>query len=579
MRRCLTVAATLATLALAACGDQPTTTEPRPEFDKGVPCPTTVFPLQGPTGVNAQITALYPAGTLRTSALTKAADIAKKWSQCKVADPQEKVISFINQLLSDYRAGRLIGGTSAATAGKVSTLINAMLAGVGLAAPFPTDPGTDLDFGSGFFTPGKSLLVKSSLGDGGVFLPANAFSIPTAITILRLPPTTNPFASTGETVLPPFFEITASNSQGTHYLNAGNKAIVGFCVDNDVLDQLNQPAIAHIAVTEGTHPGGFEKLDDATAAQFNSLGLTDCPSLPTSIGAAFEGGLTGMADYAGSALGTLLLPRRLEAAVGKTGLGGLATSLSPFGVTDRSPSLNHVSIVNNDPSEDHYYRDGTLDTCHDGCTPEVQILDAENSPVGSGTNVTVSLIQTEGTGGVLSGTLTQAISGEGQSADFYDLSIDRPGTYKLVFSAPGASPATSGEFHVYALAFQTQPAAPTTTIFPGDILGETVDGFTENVVQVKIVDFSGAVATGVADNIQLRIKPDTLSLNGTTVVPAVSGVASFTQIGSEPEPSRLGLTVSGAPEGVVDDVRLEAASIFGEPPVSSDPFTFDGQSF
>ena len=44
-------------------------------------------------------------------------------------------------------------------------------------------------------------------------------------------------------------------------------------------------------------------------------------------------------EYLGSVITSVLLPNTLEAAVavGKTGLGGLARSLSPFGVVDREP--------------------------------------------------------------------------------------------------------------------------------------------------------------------------------------------------------------------------------------------------
>ena len=156
------------------------------------------------------------------------------------------------------------------------------------------------------------------------------------ITILRLPPSSNPFED--ESILPPFFDITASNSLGTHYLTAGIKAIVGFCVEEEVLNSLNEPAIAHIAATEPGHPGGFELLDAATAAQYNSLGLTDCAQLPTSFGSLLHGGWPKLKSYAGAALQSMLLPEALAAAtLAKGGLGGLASSLSPFGIADRAP--------------------------------------------------------------------------------------------------------------------------------------------------------------------------------------------------------------------------------------------------
>ena len=347
MRRGPALATILSLVVLAACSDnsRQTPMEPPPEFDKGVPCPGTTFPLNQ---AKTQITALYPAGKLRTNALAVAADIAKRWSQCKVADPQRKVVAFVKALLSDFRAGRLtVYSTTPTTAERVSTLINTMYSGVGFGTPnLPVDPTTGTDFGVGFFTPGTPLLVRTNLNDAAVSVPGNAFTETTAITVLLRPDTPNPFDGTGQTVLPPFFEITASNLSGTHYL-ANGRAVVGFCVDEEtVLNELNQPAIAHLAVAEGTHPGGFEVLDEASDAQYTALGLNCEQFVPSEIGSLFEGGLKGFASaaprvaarYARAAAAAVFLPLRLEAAVAKRGLGGLPTSLSPFGVTDASPA-------------------------------------------------------------------------------------------------------------------------------------------------------------------------------------------------------------------------------------------------
>ena len=113
-----------------------------------------------------------------------------------------------------------------------------------------------------------------------------------------------------------------------------------------MLNELNEPAIAHIAVAEGPHPGGFEVLDEASDAQYTALGLNCEQFVPSEIGSLFEGGLKGFASaaprvaarYARAAAAAVFLPLRLEAAVAKRGLGGLPTSLSPFGVTDASPA-------------------------------------------------------------------------------------------------------------------------------------------------------------------------------------------------------------------------------------------------
>ncbi len=584
MRCHLTIAAVIGVLALAGCSDngQQAPTEPRVQLDKGVPCPSTVFPL---STARAQITALYPAGTLRNAALAKAADIAKRWSQCKVADPQSKVVAFVNTLLSDFRAGRLtVYSTSPTTAERVSALINTMYSGVGFGTPnLPVDPTTGTDFGIGFFTPGRPLLVRSNLNDLAVSLPSNAFTETTAITILLRPNSPNPFDGTGQTVLPPFVEITASNLSGTHYLTNG-RAVVGFCVDEETLAGLNDPAIAHLAVAEGTHPGGFEVLDEASSTQYNALGLNCEQFVPPEIGSLFDRGLKGFvsaapraaARWAHDAAASLVLPGRLEAAVGKKGLGGLPTSLSPFGVTDRAPANSNHLTLTSEPDFTHYFQGGLLDSCHDGCAPEVQILDDGDHPVGAGTDVTVSLIQTEGGGGVLSGTLTRPIGGAGISARFDDLHIDTAGTYQLQFSAPGAASVTSRAFHVYLLKFQTQPTpSPGETITPDDFLGESVSGFVNPVVQVKIVDFSGATVTDHSSTIHLSITAG--SLNGDTAEPDNAGVASFTQIEESSEITQNGLTVST--DGVLlEGLRLQA-QVFDEPAVTSNLFNVDGRTF
>lgn len=587
MRRRVAVATLVCAIAVAACSDASRQGPSEgPAFDKGIPCPTTTFPLDQ---ANALIVQLYPTGTSKKDnpqavMLATAKDISEKWAKCKVADPQLKVVSFVNTLLNDFRNGALVGGTSPATAALVSSLINTMYSGVGFGEPnLPVDPATGTDFGIGFFTPGQQLLVQTNVKDGAVLIPANAFTQTTAITVLLRPDSPNPFDGTGHTVLPPFFEITASNLSGTHYL-ANGQAVVGFCVEEATLTSLNQPAIAHLAVAEGSHPGGFEVLDDASAAQFASLGL-DCdqfiPPNPVDVGSLFGNGLHGFAlaapEFLRSAAASLFLPRRLDAAFAKGGLGGLATSLSPFGVTDRNeaPAANHLSITE-DPANSHYIVGGTLDTCHDGCGTEVQLLDGNDAAVGDGTNVTVSLVQTAGTGGVLSGTLTQSVGTSG-NATFSDISISQPGTYRLVFSAPGAASVTSAPFNVYALEFQTQPTATAgETITPGDFLGETVSGFFWPVVQVRIVDFNGATVTDLADVISMSITSG--SLNGDTFIQASGGVASFTQLTDESSSiTQNGLTVSTDGQ-LLTGLKLQA-SVFDEPPVLSATFNVDGRTF
>ena len=599
MRRRLALAAVVGSLILAACSDASRQgPSDGPAFDKGIPCPTTDFPL---AQANALITQLYPAGTSkkddpRGTALAQAKDISEKWSKCKVADPQAKVVDFVAALLTDFNAGNLTGGTSSETAALVGQLVNVMYAGVGFGSTFPAPPLPDVpasgpDYGIGFFTPGTQLLVRTNSHDGAVLIPANGFTEPTTITVYLRPDTPNPFDGTGFTVVPPFYEITASNLSNTHYL-ANGTAVVGFCVDETILAPLADPAIAHIAVAEGSHAGGFEVPPSASAEQYALLGL-DCDQFtpPPVIGSIFEHGLRGFAQaaprvaarYIRSAARALLLPAELHASAyfGKIGLGSLPSSLSPFGVTDRNASTpSNVLDIMNDPSSAYYFPGGSLDTCHDGCNTSVRLVtEADSTPVGAGTNVTVSLVQLGGTGGVLNGTLTRPTD-TGSDAIFDDLSISAPGQYQLIFSAPGAKPDTSGSFNVYQLEFQTQPTATAgETITPNDFLGESVGGFFWPVVQVKVVDFNGATVTDTEQPIVVSLVGSTgATLSGDASVSPSGGVASFTELTDESSNVvQTGLTVSTGGT-LINGLQL-GAQMYDEPPVLSNTFNVDGQSF
>jgi hypothetical protein len=417
--------------------------------------------------------------------------------------------------------------------------------------------------------------------DGAVLIPSNGFTEPTTITIYLRPDTPNPFDASGHTVYPPFYEITASNLGGTHYL-ANGQAVVGFCLDDAILGSVTDPAIAHLAVPEGSNAGGFEVLNDATDPQYASLGLDCARYAPPVIGSLFDHGLRGFASaaprvaarYLRSAAEAIFLPAKLNASAyfGKIGLGGLASSLSPFGVTDRNESSNLLGL-SDDPSGEHFYQGGTIDSCHDGCEPNVLLMAADSTPIGAGTGVTVSLRQVAGTGGVLSGTTTQPTDAN-STATFNDLSVSAPGQYQLIFTAPGATPDTSGTFDVYQLQYQIQPVATEGEIRSvGTILGQSDPDFFENVVQVKIVDFTGATVTESSDVISISLIGSGATLDGDAAIAASGGVASFTTITdiSGPLSPRTGLSVQLVGTSTVTGLQL-GAQVYDEPPVLSTSF-------
>jgi hypothetical protein len=255
--------------------------------------------------------------------------------------------------------------------------------------------------------------------------------------------------------------------------------------------------------------------------------------------------------------------------------------LSPFKPVE--VITNRLSVTTdpstNDPSTGNYFKGVTIDECGDGCYPAVEMLNGSGTRTGAGTNVTVSLIQTAGSGGVLGGTLTQPItsfeSGPDiipETAEFNDLTISAPGTYKLKFTAPGAAPDTSAEFKVYTMAFTKQPTATAGgTVTENDFLGQTVGGFDNPVVQVSIVNFANAVVTTANDRIEMAVTLG--SLNGTTSVDANSGVANFTEINASP------IFQQGLKVGVESDengVTLQAsANAFETNPVQATSTTFN----
>jgi hypothetical protein len=488
MRKLALTLVSVAVVLSGCSGDSRAPTEPDLRPDAATRCIIPGFPIKlalEQVAGSRNLTGLYPTSRPLplALALARVSEIAALWTLCKPAEARSKLATHTTILLNDYRAGRLIGGTSAATAGRVTNHINTMWQGVGFPAPTPPiTPETGANFGFGFFTPGTPLLVKTGAGgpaDGAVFLPGNAFNEQTLVTILQRPNTPNPFSETGFDVFPPFYEIIASNASNNHYLNTGVFAVVGFCVDDVAtpIFDFDDPRIAHIAVTDGSHPGGFEVLDPASTGQYDALGL-DCEQYLPPVGSLLDGGFRRLAtrapQYLQAAVASLLLPTRLEAAVGKTGLGGLASSLSPFGVTDNgSASLGTLEFINEesgrsgDPTErDFSLQFVDLETLAPAPLewfrlesdivdhPGVVLRDSEGNRLG-GVDVTVELIQETGDAATLLGTTTITTNDDFSSdlgigeAVFDDLHIDGPGTFKLRFTAPGAAPLESGTFEVF----------------------------------------------------------------------------------------------------------------------------------
>lgn len=239
---------------------------------------------------------------------------------------------------------------------------------------------------------------------------------------------------------------------------------------------------------------------------------------------------------------------------------------------DPSPPTNRVAIVI-DPSvfrHGSYYAGGLLDTCTSNCWPRAKILDQNGVDVGSG-SITVSLVQVDGIGGVLSGELTRPVLATGgghSSARFDSLRVSAPGNYRLVFSAAGALPATTFvPFHVYTLEFELQPtASPGETRTPSDVLG--VPAGDSTLVRVRLADYAGMTANRASDDeILISLLGPGGTLTGTTRVHVGSGgggLAAFRDLKVQADALLTGL-------------RL-VAHVYDEPPALSTEFNIDGRA-
>jgi hypothetical protein len=153
----------------------------------------------------------------------------------------------------------------------------------------------------------------------------------------------------------------------------------------------------------------------------------------------------------------------------------------------------------------------------------VTIQDANGRTVtGATTSVTLS-IGPNSPAGTLAGTITvAAVDGV---AVFPNVSIDKAGSgYTLSAAAPNLAGATSSAFEVIPgapvkLGFTIQPAsALANTIFPA--------------IAVAVQDAGGNTVRGETPNVALAIgtNPGNATLSGTTVLPAVNGVATFSNV-------------------------------------------------
>jgi len=450
MRR-LASAAACGMLLLAACSEQPQSPTEQSIPSAAEPALASCRPVKFPTPtINSLINQVFPPGANRLEALARAAAVALLWDACKVEAARKSAVNFVQWI--DLRA------PSSANPAKVAALKAAILNAVGIPVTAPP-PGFSDDFGAGIFDPTSTTetLIKTKSGRALVQLDPGSFNELTVITLSRK---ADDFQLTNfdGNQFPPKYDYDAVNASGNKILQNGKTAIVAFCLIG--LDDVKfpggypeHPRIGHNPVS-GAPGFPFEVLDEVNLAAEgldDDLSPTVCGYTPV-IG--FGGGPVEFAKAVFRSATDLLLPEPLMAAAimgtlpPPPPIGGRAGSLSPFGVVEFTP--NQVEPFGSAIGPEDGNTVGTpLNTCsNDGCPVRFRISDGE-VPITTPTNVTVTLIKEEGSTGTLSGTKTKSTSASSPyTADFDDLIISEPGTYRLKATASGATSYTTGSFSV-----------------------------------------------------------------------------------------------------------------------------------
>ncbi len=358
-----TVSAVLGAILLTACGDQSqqTLTGPQAVTPSAAVAATLFASCTPPT--TAQVNAVFPAGSLRNSANDKISQIFNQCSKGKVLDARNKAFFFIGWMYKKLQAGAL----GSPIPDDVLALANAVLGGLGL----PGLPSADFFVASsrtsalGVYDPavngtgGVALLVINKDKSSATEIPAGGFgNLVTLITLFRLPDSENPFPE-GVSQFPPFYDINAENANSNqasgHYL-AGNKGIVGLCVDAAVLAEIEQSEgdvqLGHNRIVDGGKGGFFfvfEVLEAASAEEYARLGLSCTvqanPGFTSSAMLKRAGPLGDLAlgawEAAKFTATSVFLPQPAEATTKVTsGVGGRTSSYSPFGVVDANTTFD-----------------------------------------------------------------------------------------------------------------------------------------------------------------------------------------------------------------------------------------------
>lgn len=322
MRRSLVVAVGCA-LLVAACSDRATDAGPTgPSAARQAPATTAVGCISADS-VESLIRAVFPAGNTRSSALSR-------WNQVVRRGGTVQALQLVDFLLNKYFDGQLIGGTSAATANTLSTLLNGVLCFVGLP---PLDPSVlGLDGAAAVIYPNSpTTTIVTGTQFSGVTVPGGSVTEPTLITISRLPDSPWPLATPLDQY-PLFYEFHAVPSTTPFTTDV----LIGVCTAGSVIP----PDPSRLRIAHNLAAGGIEITELATAS------FLDCTNADVALAPAprwlelARGGWNVLRSAAAS-----LAPQPLYAMKGGTGLGGTVRTFSPFGAVDTLGIMTAASTL------------------------------------------------------------------------------------------------------------------------------------------------------------------------------------------------------------------------------------------
>ena len=255
----------------------PTSVEPtEPEASAAIKCIAPGFPIvQALTQISGakNLIGLYPVTKPKplALALARVAEVAALWTICKSAQAQAKVAAH-----TKHRAERFPHRPADRRHQRRDRRASRYarqhhVAGCGLPPPnLPITPGTGTDFGVGLFTPGHPLVVRTGSNAGAVRIPPGGFTATDPHfdrgAPARLPEPVRGNRRAGlRAVLRDRRVQREQRALPERYHRRDRRLLRRRPTHCRSSSTFGDPAIAHVAVNEGSNPGGFEILPTATA--------------------------------------------------------------------------------------------------------------------------------------------------------------------------------------------------------------------------------------------------------------------------------------------------------------------------